>query len=221
VKFKAYPTNEDVAAAAAGDRLAMDRVVRGCEGLCYFAAQRYTRQTHLEVSELVQQARIAVLSAVGAFKPEFGVQFHTYAFRWMRALLMRLVIDENPGDQRNRRHRVSLGKPRGGPPVPARHLSIEGPAGFDEDGPTLAEVLPDAAPSPEEVLAEREQAEQVNLLTFTVLHDVDRVVVRERAHGRTLQAIADGMDLSRERVRQIQKRGMERLREAAQRQGLS
>lgn len=211
--MKPYPTKADIVAAAAGDAKARARVVEGMEGMCHFVARRYAHSTHLPLEELVQECRFSVLYAINAFKPRLGVKFETYAFRWMRALVLRLIIAENPNDTRNRRHGAVLGAGHRGEKVHVSHVSFSVES---DDGLHLGDRLPDTTPSAEQQLAEHQMALEVRRFTKRVLEGHDRHVTVERANGRTLESIGEGMNLSRERVRQIEMRAMRKLREHRQ-----
>lgn len=207
------PLQADVALAKAGDLKARGRVVVALEGMCHFAAKRYAPFTHVSMDELVQQARVAVLSAIDAFNPRFNVAFHTYAFRWMRALL-RLCIEENPGDRRNKKHRTVLARGRvSNVRVQARLVSLEAPVSPHSDA-TVAEVVPlDEAPADEQLGAEQ-RTRQLHALVSS-LGPEDRAVIRGRLNGKTLEDIGASMGLSRERARQIQKRAVVKMRNRA------
>jgi RNA polymerase sigma factor (sigma-70 family) len=93
-------------------------------------------------------------------------------------------------------------------------LSLD--AEFGEWGTALADIVEDDAPQPDEVVVQRRRhyALHGELATFNGLH---AKVIRERYgldddEPRTLEAIGQDLDLSRERVRQIQVIALDRLR---------
>jgi RNA polymerase sigma factor (sigma-70 family) len=221
------PTDDEVLLAARGDRAAMDAVVRKLEGLCWHAAKRYVRHTHLDIEELVQQARIAVVYAVRRFRPSFGVAFSSYAYRWMRALCTRLTIKENPSDPRNARHRVVLdkGSRRGraadsGASYVSRHVSLEDTIAEGSDT-TVGETLRAPTVSPEDEVAQREEAGVVMEMVRTLPEGRESLVLQARALGLTLDEVGERHSLSRETVRLIEKRATVSLRRLAAQKGLA
>jgi RNA polymerase primary sigma factor len=90
-------------------------------------------------------------------------------------------------------------------------------AGRGEDGAGIGEFLADAsAGSPEEHLLRSEANHRVRL-SLASLSAREREVLELRfglrnAHGQTLQAIADRLGVTRERVRQIEQQALTRLR---------
>ena len=92
-----------------------------------------------------------------------------------------------------------------------------GGARGEADGPELAELLESAEPSFEEDLVRRSLAARVRA-ALDELDDKEREVVALRfgldrdGEMRTLQEIGETLDLSRERIRQIEARAKEKLR---------
>lgn len=202
----AQATPEDVAAAAKGDRAALARVVASMERMAWYCANRYRTGTTLSIDELAQEARLAVLKAVRAFKPSKGVPFGTYCFRWMRAGVLRLVVQENPKDPRHRS-------------VRKRMRSLD--EGFhDTDDLSLGEVLADEKPSPEAMLEVARKARALRELVMG-LDARDSAVLQRRVMGETLEDIGDSFHLSRERIRQIERRSVATLRRRAALKGLA
>jgi RNA polymerase sigma factor (sigma-70 family) len=95
-------------------------------------------------------------------------------------------------------------------------LSLEAPVGHDEGG-RLADFVPDPAGDPSATLTElfRERADLVSVLDDLAANE--RTVLRRRfgLEGdppETLEAIGRRLDLTRERVRQIEAAGLRKLR---------
>ena len=97
-------------------------------------------------------------------------------------------------------------------------VSVHTPLGADTDADLLS-VLPDGSQSAEDIISEREIREQFrqSLEDFaSTLKDKEQVIFRERLLGEekaTLQDLAEKFSLSRERIRQLESRLREKLRE--------
>jgi RNA polymerase primary sigma factor len=99
----------------------------------------------------------------------------------------------------------------------ARHpASLETPVGADEETP-LGHLVPDAAiPSPEEAAIQGQLADEVER-AMSPLTDREREILRLR-HGLgtgrelTLEEIGRRLSITRERVRQIEAKAVEKIR---------
>ncbi|HEY1086324.1 MAG TPA: sigma-70 family RNA polymerase sigma factor, partial [Archangium sp.] len=198
--------DSDVLAARGGDRAAQARVFASMERLCLWTARRRARQLPptMTFPEAVQLCRIGVMDAIRKFIPGRSA-FVTYASYWMRARLAKGIALESAGaaphswDQRTgkmRSHRV----------VPIDRSKK------DPDKPAPIDVLADAQAPADEVLAK----EQLEALTHRALQRLkperQRIAVRERAEGKSLEEVGEQLGISRERVRQLQLKGMKALR---------
>jgi RNA polymerase primary sigma factor len=98
-----------------------------------------------------------------------------------------------------------------------RMLSLQMPVG-DEGDSELADVIPNPnAPAMEDVYAQHHLRQSVRDVVTSRLSPREQKVVAMRfgldgREGSTLKQIADALDLSRERVRQIEARALRRLR---------
>jgi RNA polymerase primary sigma factor len=106
-----------------------------------------------------------------------------------------------------------------------RVLSLDTPVG-DEGESELADFVPDRdTPPMEEICARRQLSENVQQVVTTRLPPREREILCMRfgldgKGSQTLKQIADKLRLSRERVRQIEKRALRRLRRARTRHEL-
>jgi RNA polymerase primary sigma factor len=103
-------------------------------------------------------------------------------------------------------------------------VSLEAPVG--EDGDTaLGDLVAGHEPTPDEILVRRRQVEEAHAL-LEGLTDREREVIIRRfgLHDRedeTLEEIGRSSSLTRERIRQVEARALEKLRARSRRQGLS
>lgn len=108
----------------------------------------------------------------------------------------------------------------------ARDLSLNGPRRNDEDdGGELMETLVDEAPSPEALTAQRQEtAYRRGLLrqALAELPERERKILAERQlseEPKTLEELGTHFGVSRERVRQLEARALDKLRKTVQRLG--
>jgi RNA polymerase primary sigma factor len=96
-------------------------------------------------------------------------------------------------------------------------VSLDAPAGVEGDGQTLGETLPDTArPSPDEiVLRESLKREVEKMLSILATRDAEILRCRCGLGGRramSLQEVGELFHLTKERIRQIEKRALRTLR---------
>jgi RNA polymerase primary sigma factor len=106
-----------------------------------------------------------------------------------------------------------------------RIVSLDMPVG-DEESSELADLIPDRdTPPVDEIYAQRELQQDVHDIVANTLSSREQKVLRLRfgldgSQSRTLKQVADKLGVTRERVRQIEKRALRRLRHFQTRHGL-
>jgi RNA polymerase sigma-32 factor len=195
------------------------------------------------LADLVQAGNMGLIRAIETFDPDRGVRLPTYAVWWIRACIVKMIVDNRrlvrigtTARQRRvlanlRRERERLLEPgdgQGEGEVDAEALA------FLRHAITPEVALDVAAPGHratrlEELVSDEETRPDVQLENVEYLSVVRDIVRRfaSRLHGReavlfrerwvrprraTLQMLGDRLGLSRERVRQIEARILERLR---------
>ncbi len=220
-----------------GDPALAHRLAEGHLRLVVRIAHEYawSRQS---VADLVQAGNLGLLRAIEKFDPERGVRLPSYAAWWIRACIIKTIVDNwrlvRVGTTaRQRRLMANLRKER-------ERLEQEG---ADADPEALAFIRHASAPEVEldalapgkdttrlEELASAEetrpdvQAEESEYLEAvrrvirgfaSRLQGREAVVFRERwarSEQATLQKLGSRFGLSRERVRQIESKILDRLR---------
>lgn len=228
-----------------GDVDAAARLVTANLRLVVKIAYEY-RRAHQHLPDLIQEGSIGLMQAVKKFDPYKGVKLSTYAAWWIRAYILRFILNNARlvklgTTQAQRKLFFNLKKEKarlsalGIEPSPeniARRLGVEtdevvqmdrrlssGEASLDAplkahetDSPSRIEVLPGSTRGADERLAETELNDMVTekLHAFgEKLRGKDARIFHERLladEPRTLQELGDAFGISRERVRQLEKR---------------
>lgn len=76
------------------DARALDRLLRAYEPLCQSLARRF--EGVAERGDLLQEARLGLLDAVGRFDPAYGTRLATYASFWIQERLRRYTMETLP-----------------------------------------------------------------------------------------------------------------------------
>ncbi len=76
------------------DTRALDRLLRAYEPLCQSLARRF--EGVAERGDLLQEARLGLLDAVGRFDPAYGTRLATYATFWIQERLRRYTMETLP-----------------------------------------------------------------------------------------------------------------------------
>ncbi len=211
------------------------------------------RRAWANVLDLIQEGNLGLLQAVQRFDPYQGVKLSSYGAYWIRAYILKYLIDNirmvRVGSSRAQRKlffRLNKEKrelERRGFEVEPKllaerlevseadvvemeqrlaesDLSLEAPVRRDEEGgATFGDFVPAGGESAEEHVADRE----LRRVFLERVHDFaedlderDRRIVEARIladEPLTLQELGDEFEVTRERVRQLEKRLVERLRE--------
>jgi len=210
------------------------------------------RRSWTNLLDLIQEGNLGLLQAVQRFDPTQGVKLSSYAVYWIRAYILKYLIDNirlvRMGSSRAERKlffRLNKEKrelERRGfeaePKLLAERLdvseddilqmeqrlaegetSLEAPVRRDEGGATVGDFLASPGESAEDHLADvdlrRTFLEQVHAFTDQ-LDDRERTIVEERILAdspKTLQDLGDDFGVTRERVRQLEKRVVDKLRD--------
>lgn len=225
-----------------GNRRAGDRLIEGNLKHVISIAREY-RRWGLPLDDLVQQGNIGLLKAAERFDPSQGTSLRTYAAYWVRAEIRDYVVRGyrivRLGTTRTERRAMrafrstpidtveQLAEHSGMPLARCEKLwplLKAGDRSLDQTRTTGAtpprESLSSDAPSPEDILAEREEAEARERIVggaLSTLSERERRIVRARMmteEPATLEQLGKRIGVSRERVRQLESRAKEKMRDA-------
>jgi len=208
------------------------------------------RRAWTNVLDLIQEGNLGLMQAVHRFDPYQGVKLSSYGAYWIRAYILKYIIDNirmvRVGRSRaERKLFFRLNKEKralelqGYRPEPrllaerldvsedevrsmeqrlsASDLSLNAPARRDESTSEYGDFIPSGGPSVEEDVADA----QLKRVFLEKVHafaegcdDRERRIIEERLlaeEPRTLQELGEEFGVSRERVRQLEARLLERM----------
>ena len=210
------------------------------------------RRVWTNVLDLIQEGNVGLLKGVQRFDPTRGVRLSSYAGYWIRAYILKYLIDNirmvRVGSSRAERklffqlNRARRELERSGfsaePKLLAEKLdveesevidmerrlsesdlSIDAPVGEDNDGTAFGDFLRARTESAESIVADvdMQQTFRNHIAKFSEdANERERAILERRILAEdplTLQELGDEFGLTRERVRQIEKKLVGRLRD--------
>jgi RNA polymerase sigma factor (sigma-70 family) len=178
------------------------------QGLVHAEARRFRSfcGRSIDYEDLVQAGNIGLLIAIDRFDPERGCKFSTYARYWIWHHIVREV--QNNG----RTVRVPVWAyeqaRREGVDLPCGTWSLDAPHSGHSDM-TLAEVIPSGEISAHDALEAKQRDERVARRVRELEDPRHRRVIRGRFfREQTLQEVGEGEDVSRERIRQLEREAL-------------
>ncbi len=210
------------------------------------------RRVWTNVLDLIQEGNLGLLQGVQRFDPHRGVKLSSYAAYWIRAYILKYLIDNirlvRVGSSRAERklffqlNRARRELERAGfeaePKLLAEKLdvkesevidmerrlsqsdlSIDAPTSDESGSATFGDFLASPGASVESLVADEDMRATFREIVDAFAVDLDergQQILRERVladEPRTLQEIGDDLGVTRERVRQLEKKLVDQLRE--------
>ncbi len=214
-------------------------------------AMEFQRRWMQNVLDLIQEGNVGLMRAVQKFDPERGIKFSYYAAFWIRAYILKFIMDnwrmvKIGTTQSQRKLFYNLNKERrrlqgmGFDPDAAalsqslnvteaeitemdqrlgnQDLSLDTTFNEDGSGATKMDFLPALEPGIEETLAQEEMAGLIRENVYAILpslNDKEQDILRNRLLSdppATLREIGEKYGITRERVRQIEVRLLEKIK---------
>jgi RNA polymerase nonessential primary-like sigma factor len=215
--------------ASEGDLPSRQHLIEHHLGLVVMIAKRYANRG-MPLLDLIEEGNLGLITASTKFDPELGHRFSTYAKWWVRqqielALMtqlrmVRLPIHLTRSLKQAARKQKEAQRQTGDAAHAGDGLGAEMVAlldGDDREGDQLIDDLPAADDaSPEALLASDQQGLQLRHMLAELSRKEQRVIEARyglgRAEPRTLDDIAQELQLSCERIRQIEKEAVQKLR---------
>ena len=167
------------------------------------------------LDDLIAEGNLGLIEAAGRYDPGRGVRFISYATWWIRKYML-LAIDRQA-------HQTSTPKPASGDGEPtsrrARRVRMSSLDDFGSPGdgrPALEEMASLATEPSEDIILGSDLRKTLHSV-FPKLPVKERQILAmhfglDGGPPKTLQQIGDEVHLTRERVRQIELRALERVR---------
>lgn len=195
--------------AKSGDKKAQERVITSVLApVRRHIRRQMTSWSKEDTEDLEQAAAITILKAINFFDCGRGTRFERYAMVLCSRRVNNLLWDPvRKGRNASTRKNALAGTQSLKLPVVSLDEELE-------SGEALVEVLPNSAPSPDEIVSYMEQAEHIKH-TLDGLRERDRQLLQLRyldGEERTLEAIAKKWGVSRQRVEQLEKRIFRKIR---------
>lgn len=222
--------------AVAGDAEAARRLALSHLRYVIGIARRY-QGSGLPMGDLVQEGTLGLMRAIKGFDPDNGARFSTYAGWWIRsaiqdhvvrswslvrigttnaqkALFLRLRQMRDGAEGMGEEMTASLARHFDTTAAEVRSLANR-VRRADQAGPEALEALACPAPTPEGAAETRVLADLVER-ALTLLPDREALIIRRRYFDEarmTFEAIGRELGLGKDRVRQLEAKALERLRE--------
>lgn len=222
-KFLTHQEERDLAVRnIAGDERALHALVLAHTPLAERMARKHCKGADLE--EMMQEAFVGLLQAAKRFDPSREIRFATYAEHWIRASLFDAIITSDlikgPRTRDGKSERLR-GVIRG------VAISIETPIREEGDtgNLTLGDTLVSNESLPDEIVQRSLDLANASDAIAAALADLDPrardVIVRRHLtdEPETLADVSFVHSISRERVRQIEMKAMEKISRAVWRTG--
>lgn len=223
--------------ASEGNLQARQQLVEHHLGLVVMMAKRYI-SSGMPLLDLIEEGNLGLLAASTKFDPELGHRFSTYAKWWIRqsiemALMTQLRLVRLPIHlsrsikQAARKQRLEQAASAGAGAAPPG-LSADMVALLDNDdrdaGALLDELPAEAHDSPDALLSLDQRRLQLQRVMAELNAKEQRVIQARfglhQGEPRTLDDIARELELSCERIRQIEKEALQKLRGLFSQQGI-
>jgi RNA polymerase sigma-32 factor len=193
-----------------GDPAIGHRLVRANLRLVLSIAGEYAARSGADLEDLIQEGSLGLVEGVRRFDPGRGVRLMTYAGFWVRAHVLRHILDTSrlvrPGRSRASRAAFFRGE------RPAVELSLQSTGSLSESAELLSERLTDDQAIPADQALERAELARLfasEAAAFTRdLGPREAAIFRERllrAEPLPLARIAHRYSVSKERIRQIER----------------
>ncbi len=222
-----------------GDKAAGDRLVAASLPFVITIATEY-RRWGVPLEDIIQQGNIGLLKGALRFEPDRACRLITYAVYWIRAEIRDYVVRgyrlvRIGGSKTERRALRAYRQTRENDPVKLAELSGMTPeraarllpllergdvsldAAEPDESPAI-DRLRDTGPSPEELATTHHDDSVTRVRVQTALKTLserERWIVEMRLLAEdetTLESLGDSLGISKERVRQIEARALQKLR---------
>lgn len=201
---------ELAAKAFKGDKEAQNKLVTANLKFVIKIAGQY-QGFNMDMDDLIMEGSFGLMKAAEKYNPESGARFITYAVFWIRNFIQKAIREQSTGIKfpGNKYDEMKKNKWK----IASLDKEINGD---DEDATLGSFIVDDRIVSPEEEYCMKETKEALEELLGT-LNEKEKTVISYRfglngEKAKSLSEIGEIVNLSKERVRQIEKRALIELR---------
>jgi RNA polymerase sigma-32 factor len=176
-------------------------------------ALEHDRSHGRNLEDLVQEGTLGLMEAIQRFDASRGARLTTYAAFWIRAYVMKQIMDNVRVVRavRSRADRVAFFRGECATAEVPLDAPMRGGRAGDGDGRSLADVIPDPAPAADQVVEAAELAQRVREAAAALAAQLparEAAILKERLladEPQPLDQVGRRLSLSGERVRQIER----------------
>jgi len=242
-------------AAAKGDRLAKEKLIRANLRFVVNVAKKYQNQG-LPLPDLISEGNIGLMNAIEKFDVDRGYHFISYAVWWIKQAILKAICEKSrmirlPLNRANElvqieKARKELQNSKGTEPetkeiaafldMEEEHVeslvnisrdlvSLETPVFTEKDSTLLGEFVEDSDyKAPDDTVIEKSLKEEINSVLETLTQKESEIIqFRFGLNGKiplSLKEVGDKFRLTKERIRQIEKKAIRRLKHPSRSQYL-
>lgn len=234
--------------ATKGDKKAKQKLIDSNLRFVVKIAKKY-RNNGLSFSDLIGEGNIGLMLAADKFDPEKGFRFISYAVWWIKQTILKAISEKSkiirlPVNRINELSRIETEREKKGGSVEeiATSMNIDAPTlsaminvsqkpiSFDEpikkgEETVIGELLKDEThPSPETDMLNQSLKDEIQTMLST-LSNREAAILKYRfglqgEEPHSLLEVGMEFNLTKERIRQIEKKSIEKLKRVAQNRGL-
>jgi len=234
--------------ATKGDKKAKQKLIDSNLRFVVKIAKKY-RNNGLSFSDLIGEGNIGLMLAADKFDPEKGFRFISYAVWWIKQTILKAISEKSkiirlPVNRINELSRIETEREKKGCSVEeiATSMNIDAPTlsaminvsqkpiSFDEpikkgEETVIGELLKDEThPSPETDMLNQSLKDEIQTMLST-LSNREAAILKYRfglqgEEPHSLLEVGMEFNLTKERIRQIEKKSIEKLKRVAQNRGL-
>ena len=234
--------------ATKGDKKAKQKLIDSNLRFVVKIAKKY-RNNGLSFSDLISEGNIGLMLAADKFDPEKGFRFISYAVWWIKQTILKAISEKSkiirlPVNRINELSRIETEREKKGCSVEeiATSMNIDAPTlsaminvsqkpiSFDEpikkgEETVIGELLKDEThPSPETDMLNQSLKDEIQIMLST-LSNREAAILKYRfglqgEEPHSLLEVGMEFNLTKERIRQIEKKSIEKLKRVAQNRGL-
>jgi RNA polymerase sigma factor (sigma-70 family) len=191
-----------------GEREAGEKILHANLRHVLRTSRKYFNSGH-HYLEIIQEGNLGLIKALTRFDPERGIPFYYYAVWWVESMIRDFIYKGSRVHTGSLQHAKQL-------------LSLNNSIGEDENDKNQWLDFLACGEDPEKVCFTKERSDRIAALfnyCFNYLSPRDVDIIKHRFYAdppATLKELGMRLGISRERVRQLQTRSMEKLKQAVE-----